>query len=95
MLIDDEDAFDEARAFAQIFMPEIANRIVLHRDEQPLFAVMVRRLASVFDRQVELPSGGNVVIEQTEALVSIDVNSAKNKVGGDVEETAFITNMEA
>ena len=97
VIIDDEDAYDEARAFSQIFMPEIANRIQLHRDELPLFSAygIEERLASVFDRQVQLPSGGNIVIEQTEALVSIDVNSAKNKEGGDVEETAFLTNMEA
>lgn len=97
VIIDEEDLYDEARAFAQVFMPEIAGRITLHRDEQPLFDYygVEERLAAVFDRRVELPSGGNVVIEQTEALVSIDVNSARNREGVDVAETALRTNLEA
>ena len=76
-------------------MPEIAGAIELHRDELPLFAAhgVEDRLATMLDRQVELPSGGNIVIEQTEALVSIDVNSARNREADNVEDTALLTNL--
>ena len=97
VIIDQDDLYDEARAFAQVFMPEIAGRIQLHRDELPLFTYygVEERLESMYDRTVRMPSGGTIVIEQTEALVSIDVNSARNKEGGDVAQTALMTNMEA
>lgn len=97
VIIDQDDLYHEARAFAQVLMPEIAGRIQLHRDDLPLFTYygVEERLSAIFDRQAELPSGGNVVIEQTEAMVSIDVNSARNKGGADVGETALLTNMEA
>ncbi len=79
IVIDHEKLYDEARAFAQVFMPELCDRIQLHRDELPLFTYygLEDRLATIYDRKVQLPSGGTIVIEQTEALVSIDVNSAK------------------
>ena len=97
VVVDDEDLYDETRAFAQVLMPEIAGAIELHRDELPLFAAhgVEDRLATMLDRQVELPSGGNIVIEQTEALVSIDVNSARNREADNVEDTALLTNLEA
>lgn len=97
IIIDQEDIYDEARAFADVLMPEISGRLQLHRAEQPLFAYygVEERLASVFDRKVKLPSGGSIVIEQTEALVSIDVNSGKSKEGSRVSETALHTNLEA
>ncbi|MHC5067550.1 MAG: Rne/Rng family ribonuclease [Planctomycetota bacterium] len=97
VVIDSEGIYDEARAFSQIFMPEIAGRIELHRDELPLFTYygVEERMASIMDRQVVLPSGGSIVIEQTEALVSIDVNSGRNKSESDVEKTALMTNLEA
>ena len=97
VIVDDEDLYDETRAFAQVLMPEIAGAIELHRDELPLFAAhgVEDRLATMLDRQVELPSGGNIVIEQTEALVSIDVNSARNREADNVEDTALLTNLEA
>lgn len=97
VVIDSEQCYDEARAFAMVFMPEIAGKIQLHREELPIFTFygVEDRLATMFDRRVELPSGGNVVIEQTEAMVSIDVNSAKNREGGDVAQTALQTNLEA
>ncbi len=97
IVIDQEALYDEARAFAQVFMPELCDRIQLHRDELPLFSYygIEERLAQIYDRKVELPSGGTIVIEQTEALVSIDVNSSKNREAGDVETTAFMTNLEA
>ncbi len=97
VVVDDENLYDETRAFAQVLMPEIANSIQLHRDELPLFAAhgVEDRLATMLDRKVELPSGGNIVIEQTEALVSVDVNSARNREAGNVEDTALLTNLEA
>ena len=97
ILIDSEKLYDEARAFAQVFMPELCDRIEQHRDELPLFTYygIEERLAHVYERKVTLPSGGTIVIEQTEALVSIDVNSAKNRESGDVEQTALMTNLEA
>jgi ribonuclease E len=97
VIIDGEDLYDEARAFAQVFMPEMASRIILHREEHSLFAHygVEDRLAVLTDRKVELPSGGNIVIEQTEALVSIDINSARSREGSDIEATALHTNLEA
>lgn len=97
IIIDQEKLYDEARAFAQVFMPELINRIELHRDELPIFTFygVEERLAHISERKVQLPSGGTIVIEQTEALVSIDVNSAKNRESSDVEQTALMTNLEA
>jgi len=97
IIIDQEKLYDEARAFAQVFMPELVNRIELHRDELPIFTFygVEERLAHISERKVLLPSGGTIVIEQTEALVSIDVNSAKNRESSDVEQTALMTNLEA
>jgi ribonuclease E len=97
VIIDEEKLYDEARAFAQVFMPEICDRIQLHREELPLFTFygLEERADTIYDRKVQLPSGGTIVIEQTEALVSIDVNSARNREGGDVETTALMTNLEA
>jgi ribonuclease E len=97
IIIDQEKLYDEARAFAQVFMPELCNRIQLHREALPLFSYygLEERLSTLFDRKIQLPSGGTIVIEQTEAMVSIDVNSARNRGGGDVETTALMTNLEA
>jgi ribonuclease E len=97
IIIDQEKLYDEARAFAQVFMPELCDRIQLHREELPLFTYygLEERVDTIYDRKVQLPSGGTIVIEQTEALVSIDVNSAKNRESNDVETTALMTNLEA
>jgi ribonuclease E len=97
IIIDQEKLYDEARAFAQVFMPELCDRIQLHREELPLFTYygLEERISTIYDRKVQLPSGGTIVIEQTEALVSIDVNSARNRESGDVETTALMTNLEA
>lgn len=97
IVIDQERLYDEARAFAQVFMPELCNKIRQHQEPLPLFSFygLEERLSALFERKVQLPSGGTVVIEQTEALVSIDVNSARNRASGDVEQTALMTNLEA
>jgi len=97
VIIDSERYYDEARAFAMVFMPELVGRICFHQEDLPIFSFygVEDRLATMLDRKVELPSGGNIVIEQTEAMVSIDVNSSKNREGGDVAQTALQTNLEA
>jgi ribonuclease E len=97
IIIDQEKLYDEARAFAQVFMPELCDRIQLHREELPLFTYygLEDRISTIYERKVQLPSGGTIVIEQTEALVSIDVNSARNRESSDVETTALMTNLEA
>ena len=97
VIIDDRRLYDDARAFAQVFMPELSDRIQFHAVSEPLFTHyhVEERLATIYDRKVQLPSGGTIVMEQTEALVSIDVNSARSKEGGDVATTALMTNLEA
>src|SRR6185437_14252587 len=72
-------------------------KLKLYKDDTPLFNryQIESQIESVFDRQVRLPSGGSIVIDQTEALTAIDINSAKATKGSDIEETAFNTNLEA
>src|SRR5919109_3196143 len=78
-------------------MPETANRVKRYRDDAPLFSrfQIEHQIETAFSRAVNLPAGGAVVIDHTEALVSIDVNSARATRGADIEETAFRTNLEA
>ena len=78
-------------------MPQNVNRIKLYRDDVPLFSrfQIEHQIESAYSRGVSLPSGGAVVFDHTEALVSIDVNSARATRGSDIEETAFRTNLEA
>lgn len=97
IVIDKEALYDEGRAFAQVFLPELVGKIKLHQEPLPIFSWygLEERLQQVSDRKVSLPSGGTIVIEQTEALVSIDVNSSRNRGAGDVETTALMTNLEA
>jgi ribonuclease E len=97
ILIDTEDIYEQARAFMQTVMPANANKVKLYRDDVPLFSrfQIEHQIESAYSRQVTLPSGGAVVIDHTEALVAIDVNSARATKGGDIEETALRTNLEA
>ncbi|TVR43837.1 MAG: Rne/Rng family ribonuclease [Planctomycetota bacterium] len=97
VILDSERYYDEARAFAMVFMPELEGRIQLHREDLPLMAYygVEERLSTIYDRKVQMPSGGNIVIEQTEAMVTIDVNSARSREGADVHATALQTNLEA
>ena len=97
VILDSERYYDEARAFAMVFMPELDGRIQLHREDLPLMTYygVEERLGTIYDKQVHMPSGGNVVIEQTEAMVTIDVNSARSREGADVHATALQTNLEA
>ena len=97
ILIDTEEIFEQARAFMQTVMPGNVHKVKLYRDDVPLFSrfQIEHQIESAFSRQVSLPSGGAVVIDHTEALVSIDVNSARATKGHDIEETALRTNLEA
>ena len=97
ILIDTEEIYEQAQAFMQTVMPGNVHKVKLYRDDVPLFSrfQIEHQIESAFSRQVSLPSGGAVVIDHTEALVSIDVNSARATKGHDIEETAFRTNLEA
>ena len=97
ILIDTDDIFDQAQQFMAHVMPEHAERVKRYRDETPLFSrfQIEHQIESAYARTVNLPSGGAIVIDHTEALVSVDVNSARAIKGGDIEETATRTNLEA
>ena len=97
ILIDTEDVYEQARAFMENVMPANVGKVKLYRDDVPLFSrfQIEHQIESAFSRQVNLPSGGAIVIDHTEALVSVDVNSARATKGSDVEQTAFNTNLEA
>ena len=97
ILIDDEKVYGQARDFIAQVMPESADRVRHYDGRVPLFSrfQIESQIESAFSHSVRLPSGGSLVIDHTEALVSIDVNSAKATKGGDIEETALNTNLEA
>jgi ribonuclease E len=97
ILIDTDDIFDQAQQFMNHVMPESAARVKRYRDDAPLFSrfQIEHQIETAFSRTVNLPSGGAIVIDHTEALVSVDVNSARATRGGDIEETATRTNLEA
>src|SRR5579859_7511414 len=97
ILIDTEEIYEQARAFMQTVMPGNVGKVKLYRDDVPLFSrfQIEHQIESAYSRQVALPSGGAIVIDHTEALVAIDVNSARSTRGGDIEETAYRTNLEA
>ena len=97
ILIDTDDIYEQAQQFMQHVMPEQASRVKRYRDDAPLFSrfQIEHQIESAYARTVTLPSGGAIVIDHTEALVSIDVNSARAIKGGDIEETATRTNLEA
>jgi ribonuclease E len=97
ILIDTEEVYRQASEFMATVMPANVNRVKLYRDDVPLFSrfQIEHQIESAYSRSVNLPSGGAVVIDHTEALVSVDVNSARATRGADIEETAFRTNLEA
>ena len=97
ILIDTDDVFEQASQFMAHVMPGTVNRIKRYRDDVPLFSrfQIEHQIESAYSRQVILPSGGAIVIDHTEALVSVDVNSGRSTRGADIEETAFKTNLEA
>jgi ribonuclease E len=97
ILIDTEVVYDQAKHFVDQVMPDVAARVKRYRDDVPLFSrfQIEHQIETAHSRQVPLPSGGAIVIDHTEALVAIDVNSAQATRGSDIEETALRTNLEA
>ena len=97
ILIDTDDIYEQAQQFMAHVMPEHAARVKRYRDDAALFSrfQIEHQIESAYARTVQLPSGGAIVIDHTEALVSVDVNSARAIKGGDIEETATRTNLEA
>ena len=97
ILIDSEQAYNEAYNFVKAVMPRQLDKLKTYTLNEPLFAHfgIESQIQTAYEREVKLPSGGSIVIDQTEALVSIDINSAKSTRGSDVEDTALNTNIEA
>ncbi len=97
ILIDNKKIFEKARNHIRLVRPDFINRIKLYEGEVPLFShyQIESQIESAFQREVRLPSGGSIVIDVTEALTAIDINSARATRGGDIEETALNTNLEA
>ena len=97
ILIDHQDLYQDAVNHLKLTRPDFVNRVKLYKDPTPLFTrfQIESQIESAFQREVRLPSGGSITIDHTEALVSIDINSAKSTKGADIEETALMTNLEA
>ncbi len=95
--IDDEKTYQRARDFMEMVMPHNLSKLKLYKESDPLFTryQIENQIESAFSREVRLPSGGALVIDHTEALISIDINSARSTAGSDIEETALNTNVEA
>ena len=97
ILVDSDDIYEQARQFMSHVMPDMVGRVKRYREETPLFSrfQIEHQIESAYSRTVPLPSGGAIVIDHTEALVAVDVNSARATRGADIEETALKTNIEA
>ncbi|WP_029653930.1 ribonuclease E [Marinobacter daepoensis] len=97
VLIDADSVHEDVLSFVRAVMPTFENKIKLYKDEIPLFSryQIEGQIETAFQREVKLPSGGSIVIDPTEALVSIDINSSRATKGQDIEETALQTNLEA
>ena len=97
VIIDNEEAYALAAAFIGTVMPDFKSKIKYYQDEIPLFNryQIENQIQTAFEREVALPSGGSIVIDITEAMVSIDINSSRATKGGDIEETAYTINLEA
>lgn len=97
VLIDEPNIYDEIINHIKLGRPDFIHRVKLYKDPTPLFTrfQIESQIESAFQREVRLPSGGSIVIDHTEALVSIDINSARSTKGVDIEETALTTNLEA
>ena len=97
ILIDSQKVFEKAKEHIKLVRPDFINRVKLYQGEVPLFShyQIESQIESAFQREVRLPSGGSIVIDVTEALTAIDINSARSTRGGDIEETALNTNLEA
>jgi len=97
ILIDDKDTFNEAKEFIEAVIPDHAEKVKFYDEEIPLFNryQIESQIELAFQREISLNSGGSIVIDPTEAMTTIDVNSARSTKGKDIEETAFKTNLEA
>ncbi|HET7204093.1 MAG TPA: Rne/Rng family ribonuclease, partial [Steroidobacteraceae bacterium] len=97
ILVDKREVFEEAREYMQRFMPNNLRKLKFYDDHVPLFTryQIESQIESAYSHKVTLPSGGSIVIDHTEALVSIDINSARSTRGTDIETTALNTNLEA
>ncbi len=95
--IDSDDAFEKAERYVKSFMPRAKTRLLRYRERMPLFSrfELEEQIDSIFQRRVELRAGGSIIIEGTEALTAIDVNSGRSMRGGSQEETAYSTNLQA
>jgi ribonuclease E len=97
VVVDGKSAFDAVMSFVKLTMPNGAHNIKLHEERVPIFNKyrVEQQISSLYEKQIALPSGGSIVIDHTEALVAIDVNSGRATKESGVEETAFTTNFEA
>ena len=97
ILVDDKSVFEEAKNFAELVIPEQKDKVKLYDEEIPLFNryQIESQIELAFQREISLPSGGSIVIDPTEAMTTIDINSARSTKGKDIEETALKTNLEA
>ncbi|VAW41395.1 Ribonuclease E [hydrothermal vent metagenome] len=97
ILIDSKEIYEKARDFMQQVMPHNLKKLSYYNDTIPLFSryQIESQIQSAFSREVHLPSGGSIVIDHTEAMIAIDINSARATKGSDIEETALNTNLEA
>ena len=97
VLVDTPEVYEQAHEFMSLVMPASVSRLKLYQDRVPLFSryQIESRIEGAFDHNVRLPSGGSIVIDHTEALVAIDINSARATRGSDIEQTALQTNLEA
>jgi ribonuclease E len=97
IVIDDKETYEKAKNYVDIIRPEFVDKIKLYENKVPLFSryQIESQIEQAFQRKVRLPSGGEIVIDRSEALTTIDVNSAQATKGGDIEETALHTNLEA
>ena len=97
ILIDDKSIYDEAKEFITAVIPDHAEKVKFYDEEIPLFNryQIESQIELAFQREISLTSGGSIVIDPTEAMTAIDVNSARSTKGKDIEETAYKTNLEA
>ena len=97
ILVDNKSVFEEAKNFAELVIPDQKDKVKLYDEEIPLFNryQIESQIELAFQREISLPSGGSIVIDPTEAMTTIDINSARSTKGKDIEETALKTNLEA
>ena len=97
ILIDDKNTFNEAKEFIDAVLPDHADKVMLYQEEIPLFNryQIESQIELAFQREISLSSGGSIVIDPTEAMTAVDVNSARSTKGKDIEDTAYKTNLEA